>query len=449
MEIKSIMKDTFDLDANKIRKITLNLDKSNKSNIVRFIKHIGKHKSHISMKELEDAMSVLQIPWGTLVSYPTDKLSSAKMSKWNGGTESNDSLLTHKYIGVTYQGVEDELYTIVDTSNGIYPAYNGQMMRGNFRPYNITVLFAVSKIMELVTQEELHQHYLDHGPQLYKAISNKRAIGETEEEIERFLFSMFIRDLMELKGSKTPWPMYYRELYRLLFERVLKVYDQELNIQLMNSYSKELTGDYARAFQTKKNIPQKVLDAMAESDFLKHGFSFVEYDEDTDLSKVKLISDEWASIKHKLPKSNVKTQLRFRKLGNYRAAGVYFPYINCMAVDLRQISSFVHEYAHHLDYTYSDKVLSVQEDFLPIVQAYRKNFDKMSKEFTPAQSQYYTTPTEIFARGYEVYLVVSGYQTNLVTSKDSMTGKEPYLAILKDKSLVNAIIEYYTKVFGK
>lgn len=451
--IKSIMKEKFDLDTDKVRKLTLNLTKSDKYNVVRMIKHIGNHKLHISRQEMEEALSVLHIPWGTQIPYPSKSFYDAGTSNWNAKTESNDSLLTHTYEEYnTRRKKMESYYTIVDLSDGVKPNFNGQMMGGNFTPYNLTVLYAVAKVITIVPQTELRRVYDEFGKELITRITNYDADAHTDEENYQYLFKYFIGNMMLLKGSDKERLVYFNEMYKVLFKYILKIYDQELNIKLMNDYSKGLTGDYARAFQTKKNIPTKVLEAMKTSEFLKQGFHFVEYDEDTDLNKVKLIAKEWSEVKKHLPKSKQTTELRFRKLGNYRAYGVYFPYINCMSVDLRYINSFVHEYAHHLDYTYTGKVLSIQEEFLDIVQQYRVNWDKVTKQnkkvdYTAAQVQYYTTPTEIFARGYEVYLVLSGFKTNLLKTKQQMLEEDAYRVFFMDEGLLKQIKQYYSTVF--
>lgn len=451
--IKSIMKEKFDLDTDKVRKLTLNLTKSDKYNVVRMIKHIGKHKQHISRQEMEEALSVLHIPWGTQIPYPSKLFYDAGTSNWNSKTESNDSLLTHTYEEYNTRRKQMEAYyTIVDLSDGVKPNFNGQLMGRNFTPYNLTVLYAVAKVITLVPQTELRRVYDEFGKLLLTRITKYDADSHTDEENYLYIFKYFISNMMLLKGSEIDRLVYFNEMYKVLFKYILKIYDQELNIKLMNDYSKGLSGDYARAFQTKKNIPTKVLEAMKTSEFLKQGFHFVEYDEDTDLNKVKLIAKEWSEVKKHLPKSKQTTELRFRKLGNYRAYGVYFPYINCMSVDLRYINSFVHEYAHHLDYTYTGKVLSIQEEFLDIVQQYRVNWDKVTKQnkkvdYTAAQVQYYTTPTEIFARGYEVYLVLSGFKTNLLKTKQQMLEEDAYRVFFMDEGLLKQLKQYYSTVF--
>lgn len=452
-QIQSIMREKFALDTEKVRKLTIDLTKTSKFNVIKFIKYIGKHKQHITQTEMEWALGVLRIPWGEQCLYPSLFFFDAGTSNWNKDTESNANLLTHSYTKKNVRKSKEEVYyTIVDTSDGIPARFNGQLMGRNFTPYNLTVIYAVAKVFDLLSEDELWDIYNEYGKDFIGRFRGYNAEEHTDEDNHTYLLQYFISTLLLLKGSEREPFLYNKKLYDAMYKHILAVHDQELNILLMNDYAKGLSGDYARAFQTKKNIPVKIMEAMQKSEFLKQGFHFVEYDEDTDLQKVAQIAHEWAGVKKHLPKSQKTTELRFRKLGNYRANGVYFPYINCMSVDLRYIHSFIHEYAHHLDYTYGPEVLSVQEDFLAIVQRYRVNWDRVSKKnkdgnYTAAQNQYYTTPTEIFARGYEVYLTLAGLKTNLLKPKEVMAQDDAYKAFLVDEELLLLVKAYYQNVF--
>lgn len=453
-QIKSIMREKFALDTEKVRKLTIDLTKTSKFNVIKFIKYIGKHKQHITQTEMEWALGVLRIPWGEQCLYPSKLLYSAGTSNWNKDTISNANLLTYSYTKKNVRKSKDEVYyTIVDTSDGVSARFNGQLMGRNFTPYNLTVIYAAAKVFDLLSEDELWDIYNEYGKDFVVRFRGYTAEDNTDEDNHTYLLQYFISTLLLLKGSEHEPYLYNKKLYDTMYKHILEVHDQELNILLMNDYAKGLSGDYARAFQTKKNIPVKILEAMQKSEFLKQGFHFVEYDEDTDLTKVSIIAKEWEALRKKLPLSTKTTELRFRKLGNYRAYGVYFPYINCMSVDLRHINSFIHEYAHHLDYTYASNVLSVQEDFLPIIQAYRTNWAKVSKKnkdvvYTVDQKQYYTTPTEIFARGYEVYLTLAGLKTNLLKTKEVMAQDDAYKAFLVDEELLLLVKAYYQKVFS-
>lgn len=111
-------------------------------------------------------------------------------------------------------------------------------------------------------------------------------------------------------------------------------------------YEDRLTKDYASVWETKKNIPKKVLKVMAETSF-NDVFGYVEIDEMCDLDKIRELEKEWKAIVKILGLGDYKdTALRFRKLGNHKAAGLYFPFLRCLCVDVRYPSSMVHEVFH-------------------------------------------------------------------------------------------------------
>lgn len=76
------------------------------------------------------------------------------------------------------------------------------------------------------------------------------------------------------------------------------------------------------------------------------------------------------------------------------------------------INSFVHEYGHYLDYQLAPgkEPLSLQAGFQSIIDQYRKqlaiNDDK--------QKRYFSIPTEIFARGWELYCHNNGLKGDLI-----------------------------------
>ena len=110
-------------------------------------------------------------------------------------------------------------------------------------------------------------------------------------------------------------------------------------------------------------------------------------------------------------------------------------------MDVRNTESFIHEYGHYLDYKHGGKEnYSLRDDFEHIITSYSNNFKiiskkkeddlltrlmKASKESIPSvvsleekrlsselellkqtekMFDYFTTPTEIFARGFELWV---------------------------------------------
>lgn len=283
-------------------------------------------------------------------------------------------------------------------------------------------------------------------------------IGQSEDK-DKMIRTMIHNTLPQSKtqirknwGYQASYPDMTREDYRELYQEVNKdlvegfkrSYRMELNIKSMEDYAKGLGKSVATAFETKKNIPPHIVNAMQQSKFLGKGFKFVELDEDTDLDKYHIVEGYYLDIQEKLPKVPVQA-LRFRKLGKHRiggspVSGLYSPYYKSIAVDLRQFDSFIHEYAHAIDYLYEeDEVQSMKYGFTEILNLYEKYLPKDVEN-----KSYYLTPTEVFARGYEVAFREKYPQldTGLMKTAEKLSQSKAHQPFYKNKELYEDTIEY-------
>lgn len=286
-------------------------------------------------------------------------------------------------------------------------------------------------------------------------------IGESsEEDIERrnetfdtkYKSYLYRKAFEHLVGKKPKYEYGLNPtmimLVNSLYEEVIEVYAEQLDFVRMENYEKAQNSNYAKSFQTKKNIPSSVVSAMETSPFLNIGFRFVEYDKDVDLTKIPEVYDDFISILGYLPIPARQPELRFRRLGNHRAEGLYYPRISCICLDIRAISSFVHEFGHHIDYEYNpNEPLSMQEAFRgilrPTITEYAKN-ESMSANLY----EYYSTPTEVFARAFELWVSSHLKGIDLVKPLDeyrTILGYEEFFAI---DSMFENIENYFTSMFG-
>lgn len=230
-----------------------------------------------------------------------------------------------------------------------------------------------------------------------------------------------------------------------------------LNKEVENDVKTDINNatDYARSYETKKNIPKKVLARMEDNKFKRH-FGYVEFDEMVDLEKVSLIEKEWEEINKKIIFPLAKDHsLRFRRLGNHKASGLYFPTMKAVCVDIQGPSSMIHEVLHMIDYTsLSNTTLSSTYGFRSIVERYRVITDEKVKSLSEQNSfkkawegkskynkDYYQSSREIFARCGELYIEkVLNIESSLVKSDDNI------LYPVHDKFLLELIEKYYSKV---
>ncbi|WP_294240707.1 hypothetical protein [Pseudobutyrivibrio sp.] len=247
-------------------------------------------------------------------------------------------------------------------------------------------------------------------------------------------------------GSKGELLSVVGEVLELVFQNYKE------KVETLN-YLKE-TKSRAKVYQTKKNIPEKTVKMMQES-VLNNYFGYVELDESCDLEKISILTEQFIAFKETyLNKVDTKkVQIRFRKLGNYKAAGLYFPHLGCLCVDVRNPDSFTHEYAHCIDNTIgrSGKNLSDEADFYCCYSAYRRAFnDAVRKSLTAKDvlkgkynESYYLQKTEAFARCFEMYVSrVLGVQNSICKPDSKMDFAYPF-----DEKLEAEINKYYKVLF--
>jgi len=173
------------------------------------------------------------------------------------------------------------------------------------------------------------------------------------------------------------------------------------NFISQRKYVKESGKKVATAYMDKKNIPQTHLDAAANSR-LRKNFRHLELDADVDLDEFKDFEDSYIEIKDKLPEipKDKTPELRIRKLGKHKAHGVFFPQKNTVAVDVHNSGSFIHEMGHQFDLVVKNNA-SLNSEFSPIIREYVNNL-KIPHD-SGKKIDYYSTPTEVFARFFENY----------------------------------------------
>lgn len=224
---------------------------------------------------------------------------------------------------------------------------------------------------------------------------------------------------------------------------LLDDYSEEKQAQ---EYRRSLSETYAKSFMTKKNIPEKVVKAMEASGFNRI-FGYVEFDEDCDIAKVDEIYKEFRALTDFLKlKEHKEVSLRFRKLGNHKASGLYYPGVKCLCVDVRSPSSFAHELFHMLDFENGE--VSRAWDFQKIKDLYKEQFNhlvavrkiKFSGKY---DRNYYFQATEIFARCGEMYLThICGIDNSLVKPETES------VAYPWTDELAKAVKAYYDAFLG-
>jgi len=247
-------------------------------------------------------------------------------------------------------------------------------------------------------------------------------------------------------GSRKMYDLACMHLFSSLF---CVIAEEKYEIGQRAEYYRELEKNaHAKSYQLKKGITKKIQAEMENSLFNEY-FGFVEFDSDTDIGKAKEISLEFRALKDTFLRNIDASDnaIRFRKLGNHKAAGLYYPFVKCLCVDIRNPDSLVHEFGHLMDYSLGS--LSSKNDFRHIKSAYISYLDgQMCNDVHKAQMKgnskynysYYTTPTEIFARCFELYV------SRILGVKNSIVPCEFTWVYNQNDTFLGMVEEYFNRL---
>lgn len=259
--------------------------------------------------------------------------------------------------------------------------------------------------------------------------------------------------------AKKSWQTQFQETNQI--NRFIKNYlEKTYNIVRQQRYERDLDKQtHAKSWETKKNIDKDTQQIMDRSSLHQY-FSKIELDNDVDLKAFGYFEDEVKRLMNHMPLANDKNILRLRKLGNHRALGMYVPSLDTIVLEFRKqsevrkdssgdtvgISSFVHEYGHYLDYHLSKWPLSLDNNFKPLIAQYTKNL--ANSNLSDSKVEYLTTPTEVFARGFELWSYESAkLRGNLIGQEkeyNAKTGAIEYQAF--DSSLRERLFNYFDQI---
>lgn len=261
----------------------------------------------------------------------------------------------------------------------------------------------------------------------------------------------------------------------------------EHNFVLNQKYARQ-SGATIATVQSDKKYQDSELNK--STIFNQLGFRKVEVDtqkyegKEFDYSLFRKVEEDFEEICNKLPHASAQPELKFRKLGKHKATGLYAPFLNILAVDVRNTESFIHEYGHYLDYKHGDKAsesYSLEDNFEHIITAYSNNFKIISKKMeddlltrlmkaskesissvvsleeqrlsselallkqTVKMYDYFTTPTEIFARGFElwVYETITS-NSSLLASKETYSNRIEYTSF---NGIKESLFAFFATIF--
>ena len=316
--------------------------------------------------------------------------------------------------------------------------------------YDLTALLAKATLFKIVADF------------LYSSPDNLRLIIEKLQTVMTFdqsLVETFSKDRFSgvLEANHFKVPDFFKSVLIFTLEEMihdgLEIKDLEKRLTALNS-------SYAKTYMTKKNIPLKIQNFMKNNHFLAM-FGEVEADELCDLEKLNQLAEEFVVLSKQLYLPQAKDHsLRFRRLGHHKAAGIYYPGFNTLAVDIDSVHSFVHEWFHLIDF--DNLLLSADGDFKPLLHHYRRLVDDsilaLGEESPTYQAwfnrkskysrAYYMSNEEAFARMGELY-VSEILQINTSFNEKKRESELEQLVYPTDAALLLEIQIYFEALFER
>lgn len=347
--------------------------------------------------------------------------------------------VTKRYDGVPYGYKRVPLHA----DKGKYPPF------GKFQAIRLSSLYTYYTLMKwLETCPEATPDVMKHLVRLKSAINGNNS-----------LTSLIRYDLQQ--QSKYQGRRYEPEVLKETLEEataiteILKGYTLHTLAEHLQYVSYITTQDdtegnmrkYAKTFQTKSHINKETQEMMDRTTF-RQNFSFVELDNMVDLDKFIELDRyyvEFATRYSKLlPQTSDGVSLRFRRLGNHRAHGLYFPAWKTIAVDVRTgAPSFVHELGHYHDYRFDN--ISMTEEFIQkVVVPFVEKFEQVKKDYAGGMYQYYISAVEVFARAFELYFkftVLEGGNSMFVKETEEYQIRPEYNYLISNYAAIKEVMD--------
>lgn len=167
--------------------------------------------------------------------------------------------------------------------------------------------------------------------------------------------------------------------------------------------------------------------------------------------KMQELEKEFLALGDILGKHPYDASIRFRKLGRHHASGLYSPAYQCVCIDVRSPSSYVHEFLHMYDHFHG--MLSEGYDFKEIRLQYEACLQEYLSDCEDPDLKarlngnskynldYYLVPTEVFARCGELYF------TRFRGVHNSLLKFERGFDYPENEKLLELIKKYYDQHF--
>lgn len=226
---------------------------------------------------------------------------------------------------------------------------------------------------------------------------------------ERKKYEVIVDAIKNLVGEFSDYRQSTSNVNKSLIDNQITMNRSMIDSVIQNStYMSKEEGLVQLATSHKKNF--KIIESIYEKHIKKGNLlSALEIDPDVSIEAISSILDQLEDeVKLNI---NKKFVLKFRKLGNYNANGLYIHKFNIVACDIKEPSALIHELTHLVDLSNSEIQNEPFRQY--IVNKYKDLCDiNLMNDFQQKKAKYYFNDDEIIARLGEISYLLKKYNYN-------------------------------------
>lgn len=219
----------------------------------------------------------------------------------------------------------------------------------------------------------------------------KRDLKFIDEVINNIFYKLYYIDLVDEESNGSEINRHFSKRDRATFQTTLK---ESLVFDLRND--RLILSDNIKTLINEDKV-SKIVELMKNHKY----HDYLEIDKEAILKSCTLSLDDIIIMLEKINLLNIpvpqKCALKFRKLGNYKASGIYFSFSKQLGVDYRiGMSSYIHELAHHIDLNTDNQNRNI------MLLRLHEYFDFKIEN----RREYYLKNEELIARAAEVSMIL-------------------------------------------
>lgn len=372
-----------------------------------------------------------------------------------------------KYDGKRHYLVLTDDFSKLEQSTTIFFYGNKATAKYNFTYISMSLLIGYSRLIEDILNTYVKDKAFLHGVDSRSFWELLTGLVAGKRSVNYLRYKQYVKDFSWMNPESLKLAEVFAEKYGHRFndlenypkisayvkDYLVKTYNE---ILMQKRKSKIISMCNTKSWNNREALNPSVLSYLYSSPLRKY-FGVMMFDNNVSMKNLHMLEDSLIDLMKILPKGKVAPALRLKDISITNKLGIYLEVQNQIVIDMRRknienqwhdgINYYLHEYGHYLDYQFTDShtPLSMQKEFALIL----KNLSLYLKSHREPDGKYIRnhsldTPTEVFARAFELYLNNSGLETSAMHN-ETMYLRPEYTVIANScNELIN---NYFDNLF--